>query len=303
MIKPNVLYRVTGRYMDGQRLIGYHLVGEDGSQAQESKERVIWLIGKGLITNMRVQIGTDKEVIIRGKGINLNKLPVFDQGKQQFRNNEVSQTVSNSKVSVANSNVKDINKMGQYTVRRRIMYKNQCLGYEVSDYSDSTRLARMSRDKVIELAAQKLMSNVVAHKSLVKETGETKIILRGVGIDLRNLPYLIVDDNGNVIDPLSNKNISVRSAYLKHNGLLKDNTTGNVKPFRAGQFAVCTALGMIEIKSKDEMEREYYRDATKQTALCDDYFEDKKYSMEMFGVQTVDLTKQIIKSWVALQAR
>ena len=95
MVNPNVLYSVTGRYMDGQKLVAYHLVGEDGSQAQEGKERVIWLIGKGVITNMRLQSGTNGEVIIRGKGVNLNNLPVFDIAKQQFREDETSQAAAN----------------------------------------------------------------------------------------------------------------------------------------------------------------------------------------------------------------
>ena len=135
MVNPNTIYSVTGRYMDGQKLIGYHLVGEDGSQAQVSKEQVIWLIGKGAISNMRLQIGTNKEIIIRGKGVNLNNLPVFDQGKQQFRNTDASQAAANSKVSVARSNVSDANPMGQYKILKRIMYKNNCLGYEVVDHS------------------------------------------------------------------------------------------------------------------------------------------------------------------------
>lgn len=301
MLNPNVIYRVTGRYMEGQKLIGYHLVGEDGSQAQETKERVIWLIGKGIISNMRVQLGADREIIIRGKGINLNKLPVFDQAKQQFRNNEISQSAANSKVNVNRSQVDSINQMGQYTITRRIMYKNQCLGYEVVDYSG--RKSRMSKAQINNLAIQKLISNAIAHKTFSSETGEARVVLRGVGIELRNLPYLIVTDNGQVIDPSTETKTSVRSAYLKQSGMLKNNSTGEVVPFRAGDYAVCGVNGNITIKGKLDMEKSYSKGSELSSAICDDYIIDNQYSIELFGAKPVGITSNMIKSWVILNAR
>ena len=116
MVNPNVIYNVTGRYMDGQRLVAYHLVGEDGSQAKEPKERVIILIQQGLISNMRLQVGANGEAIIRGKKINLNNLPVYDEGKQQFRHDDISQSAANSSVSVKKSTVDNANPMGQYRI-------------------------------------------------------------------------------------------------------------------------------------------------------------------------------------------
>lgn len=72
---------------------------------------------------MRIQVGTDGEVILRGKGINLNNLPVYDPNKDKYRNTESSQQVANSSVSVRKSNVANVSPMGQYTITHRIMLK------------------------------------------------------------------------------------------------------------------------------------------------------------------------------------
>lgn len=303
MVNPNTIYSVTGRYMDGQKLIGYHLVGEDGSQAQVSKEQVIWLIGKGAISNMRLQIGANKEIIIRGKGVNLNNLPVFDQGKQQFRNTDASQAAANSKVSVARSNVSDANPMGQYKILKRIMYKNNCLGYEVVDHSG--KVSRKKREKVIELAIQKLISNAVARKYTRPGKVAPEIILRGVDCDLNRLPILIVDNTGKIVDPtLENNQLTVRSAYMKRSGLVKDNVHNKDIPFKAGDFIVCGANGEITIKNKLEMEKEYTKSNDESHAICDDYlYFASNYFIEIFGGKPIQITDNMIKAWAIFKPR
>ena len=298
MTNPNIIYNVTGRYMDGQKVIGYHLVGEDGSQAQESKERVIFLIGRGSISNMRVQTGPNDEIIIRGKGINLNTLPVFDQGKQQFRNNDISQAAANTKVPVKNSVA---NAMGQYRILRRIMFKSTCLGYEVQDYSG--KITRKKREAVINLAVQKLISNAVAQK--YTKPGETvpTVILRGVDCDLSKLPILIVDDNGKIVDPTKDLNkLTVRSAYMKRSGIVYDTNKGTKIPFKAGDFILCGANGEIKIKDRLVVEKEYQKVTDSNKAICDDCLSTLScYNIEIFGNQPIKLTPDMIKSWAILK--
>ena len=296
MINPGILYKVTGRYMDGQNVIGYHLVGEDDSQSKESKDRVIYLIGKGIITNMRVQIGTDDKVIIRGKGVNLNNLPVYDIGKDKFRNSEQSQIAAHSNVSVPNSNAAQ---MGQYRIVKRIMLKNKCLGYEVQDYTGA--LTRKKRSQVIQLATQRLLSNAIVQKYQKDAESTPELILRGVGCDLTKLPVLIVDENNNIIDPTLNRDkLSVRATYMKHGGILHDTLNNKKIPFKAGEFLVYNTNGIIDIIGSQIIKNNYTK-SNNTSAICDDYLSfASKYYIEVFGSKPVQLNDAIIKKWVIL---
>lgn len=303
MVNPNVIYRVTGRYMDGQKIIGYHLVGEDGSQAQESRDRVIWLIGKGVIANMRVQIGAEGEAILRGKGINLNNLPVYDPNKDKYRNTESSQQAANSSVSVRKSNVADVSPMGQYTITHRIMLKNKCLGYQLVDYSGTA--TRKKREDVIKLAIQKLVSNAVVQRYTKPETNKPELILRGVNCELSKLPILVVGENGKIVDPTKNKDsFTVRSAYMKHSGIIHDTINNTRIPFKAGDFIICEASGGIIIKDRLSVEKLYKKDTESAQAFCDDYLDiASNCYIELFGSKPIQLTQAMIKSWIILKPR
>lgn len=301
MINQNMMYRVTGRYMEGQKIVGYHLVGEDGSQAQESKEHIIRMINTGRITNMRVQTGSNGEEIIRGKGINLNKLPVYDLAKQQFRDNEASQSAASSKVSVNRSNLENINSMGQYHITKRIMYKNKCLAYELQDYSG--KVTRMQRDKVLKLAVERLIANAVANKVIDKNTGLPILILRGVGVELRNIPSLIMTDNGRIIDPTRDANKIIRCAFIKYNGILRDEQTGKSSTFKKGDYMICNCAGHIEIKDRDTLENNYIRDTALTVSVGDDYIQESRYSIEVFGNNKKFITAEMVKHWYILKMK
>lgn len=301
MVNPKVIYKVTGRYMNGQKIIGYHLVGEDGSQAQESKERVIWLIGKGIISNMRIQNGPNGDVILRGKGINLNNLPVYDPNKDKFRNNASSQEVANTNVSTSKSSVAGANPMGQFTIKKRIMLKNKCLGYEVQDHTGA--ITRKKRESVIKLATQKLISNAIVQRYTKEGSSTPELILRGVGCDLGKLPMLIVNENGKIIDPTKDMDkFSVRSAYMKHGGIIHDTIHNTKIPFRLGDFILCGANGEVFIKDRLTVEKEYKKDYEHDSAICDDYLDvASNYYIEIFGSKPIQLNSKMIKSWVILQ--
>lgn len=296
MTNPNVLYKVTGRYMDGQKLIGYHLVGEDGSQSRESKDRIIFLIGKGIITNMRIQRGSDNEIILRGKGVNLNKLPVYDTVKNKYRNNSISQHVASSGVSVDKSSVDGISQMGQFTITKRILFKNKCLGYEVVDYSGAVR--RINRETLIKMGRERLISNAIVQQCLDK-SGNTRIIVRGVKCDLNKLPVLIVNSSGKIIDPTKEADkISVRIAYMRHSGIIHDTTNNKVITFKAGEFIACGVNGRIDIKTRQDIENNYTLDTEHNTAICDNFTSViSGYFIESFGGKTIKLTPNMVKSW------
>lgn len=303
MINMNIMYNVTGRYMDGQKILAYHLVGEDGSQACESKERVIYLIGKGIIANMRTQSSPDGKMIIRGKGINLNTLPVYDSNKNKFRDNSMSQAAQNSGVSVAKSNTPNINQMGQYRIVRRIMFKKKCLGYEVQDYSNSIK--RFSREKVIDLAIQKLISNAVANKVTVRDAnGQPKIqiVLRGVGCNLNDIPMLLCDSKGNIIDPNKNMDLlTVRGSRIKRSGIIKDNQSNKTIQFRAGDYIICDPSGSICVKPEVDIIQRYELDNEAEHAVCDDYLDNTvRYNLEVFGGKPIQMNPNIVRSWTVM---
>lgn len=302
MVNPNVIYNVTGRYMDGQRLVAYHLVGEDGSQAKEPKERVIILIQQGLISNMRLQVGANGEAIIRGKKINLNNLPVYDEGKQQFRHDDISQSAANSSVSVKKSTVDNANPMGQYRILKRIMMKNKCLGYEIQDMSG--KITRKKRDDVVKLATQKLIGNAVANR-YNGEDGKLHIVLRGVDCDLAKLPMLIVNEQGKIVDPTKDDSaITVRCAYMKHGGTIHDIIRKRDINFKFGEYIICGINGDIAIKSKEEVAKIYSIDKVSQSAICDDYLDNvKNYYIEIFGSKTVQMTPNMVMSWAIMKPK
>ena len=98
MLANNMKYKATGRYMDGKNLIGYHIVAIDDEsiQARETRDRIIYLTSRGCIVNMRLQKDDKGDIIIRGKGTNLNNLPVFDIGKEKYRNTDYKQWCNSS---------------------------------------------------------------------------------------------------------------------------------------------------------------------------------------------------------------
>lgn len=305
MIKPNVLYRVTGRYMEGQKIVAYHLVGEDGSQSVESKERVIWLIGKGIIENMRTQVATDNSIVIRGKGINLNNLPVFDTKKKEYRNNDASIEAANGKVSVNKSTVKGIDKMGQYKLVKRIMFGNKCLGYEVKSFDGAVK--RVTRANVMDLASKKLISNAVVQS--VMTDGKQTMILRGVGEELSKLPVIMVDKDGKMIDNTKNNNAAnmvntVRAAYMKKNGIIRDNLGNNSIPFKSGDFIIYGCNGEIKVESRLSVEERYTKVSECNVAACDKSINMcDNYSIEVFGNKALALTPAIVKSWTILKSK
>lgn len=294
-----ITYTVTGRYMEGQSLTGYHLVGSDGSQLREGRDRIIYLISKGLIDNMRTQSDGKGNLIIRGKGVNLNNLPVFDVAKQSFRNNSASQQVANTNVKPKKNS--GINPMGQYTVIKRIMFKNTCLGYLVKDYSGKE--VRIRRDKAIELALKQLLSNVTAQKCC--NNGTQNIILRGKGCNLNSLPMLLVNEQGKIIDPSIDKtSLTFRAALIKRSGLIYDNTNGKKIPFEAGDFLICNVNGALDKKGRLEIEKNYDVDNISKSAVCDDYLDNtQNYSVEIFGNKPIQMKKEQILTWTIIKPK
>lgn len=294
-----VVYSVIGRYMDGQRVTGYHLMGSDGSQLQVNKDRAIFMISNGVIDNMRIQTdtSTDKSgIIIRGKGINLNKLPVYDENKGKFRGSQ-EQAVNKGEASRDNR----VTTVGQFRIVNRIMQGTQCIGYTVVDGTGKEH--RYSRKVILDLGLKKLLSNAEVQK-IQSEKG-TSLILRGSGCNLNNLPILVRMESGKIVDP--NKSTSgntLRVMRVTRSGMVCNSKDGSRRTFQPGDFISCGVMGRLEIESKHDMEEKYMVDKSDTRAICDDYLDGiEDYTVEFFGQKPIPLTKNLVLKWAIVRVK
>ena len=109
------------------------------------------MIGRGEVANMRLQSNNGTKVP-RGKGINLQKLPVFDINKQAVRRNEQSQHNKQSKSSL----------LGQQEITAKIIRWGRIEGYVLRDFHGTER--KIPKDKVLELASNGIISNAKSVK-------------------------------------------------------------------------------------------------------------------------------------------
>ena len=109
------------------------------------------MIGRGEVANMRLQSNNGAKVP-RGKGINLQKLPVFDINKQAVRRNEQSQHNKQSKSSL----------LGQQEITAKIIRWGRIEGYVLRDFHGTER--KIPKDKVLELASNGIISNAKSVK-------------------------------------------------------------------------------------------------------------------------------------------
>jgi hypothetical protein len=171
-------YSVSGRYMSGSEVTGYHLIGEDGStQTKVTKEQLILLVDRGLILNCRMQMYQGKP-LLRGKNININDLPVMDERTNQLKRIDGAPAVKPKAGSGAVP-------LGQIYIIGRIAQGRSIVGYVTKDNGGVER--NLSRATVIGLAQKKMLANAT-----VQKYGE-KSILRGVGVDLDTLPTISAD--------------------------------------------------------------------------------------------------------------
>jgi hypothetical protein len=179
----NERYLLVGRYMKGTEVTGYHIVFVNGDEHRKvTKEQFAFLLGKGAIVNCTGQIYGDRLIVRSVSGVDINKLPVYDEQTSSIKK------VSDEYIKVSDKD--DAGKlMSQYVITARIMRGKNNIGFELRNYGG--QVLRLSRDKVIELASKKLIANAIVQN--LNKGGETKKVLRGHGIDLRELPTIHVN--------------------------------------------------------------------------------------------------------------
>lgn len=163
-------YQIVGRYMNGKNVVGYDIKNnETGKVIKCSKNQVFYLVGSEQITNCTGQIyGTS--VILRGKGMSLDDLPVKVVPLKEVKSEELQVNNEQSKVT---------NKKTITTV-----YKQGRNVIEVDLTSSEGTVEKCSYANLIERARNGEIANARAQKY------QDRYILRGVGCNLSELPVV-----------------------------------------------------------------------------------------------------------------
>ena len=166
-----VEYQIVGRYMDGKEVTAYHLQSlENGKAGRYTKEQTIFLVGRGQVTNCEGQIYQDK-VLLRGKGISLEDLPV------QQENGDLSRTTGVGKVRRGTAAG---DAMTQVMIVGSLVRGRNVLGYIIQNAGGGT--TQIDRDKLLVLAREGRVGNARV------QMYQGKPILKGVDCDLSALP-------------------------------------------------------------------------------------------------------------------
>lgn len=179
-----IMYQIVGRYMDGKEVVAYHMVSPETGKSQKfTKEQTYFLVGKGSVTNCSGQIYQDK-VLLRGIGCDLNSLPVQDVSGQMQRTSSVGHIRRGD-------TAEDV--MSKMNAVKAIVQGRNTVGYILQNNGGGT--LKVSRQKMFELAKAGKLGNVRCQES------NGKLILRGVGIKLSQLPTESIDSDGNASTP------------------------------------------------------------------------------------------------------
>lgn len=93
-------YKITGRYMNGREVTGYHMVDlKTGKARKYTREQVCFYAGAKQIENCTGSVYEDK-VILRGVGIALEELPVKQEGTPQINEKTNNRNVGKTSISV-----------------------------------------------------------------------------------------------------------------------------------------------------------------------------------------------------------
>lgn len=171
-------YQIVGRYMDGKEVTAYHLQSIDtGKSGRYTREQIIYLVGRGQITNCVGQLYQDK-VILRGNGMNLDDLPVqYEDGKSR----------NMDKLGRVKKGTDTADAMTQFMIIGTIKCGRNTVGYTIQNVGCGIK--KLKREQVLELAEQGKIGNarVQNHKN--------RKILRGINCNIDKLPCEIIQAN------------------------------------------------------------------------------------------------------------
>ena len=284
-----ITYRVTGRYMSGSEVVMYHLLGSNGSEMRVTKDKAILMISRGDIENMRVQYSND-DVIIRGKGVNLNTLPIYDMNKDKFRANNKPQMGTTTKTAKQNP-------MSQIRITKRIMFKTTCVGYVVEDTTGKE--SKINKDNALQLAAKGMIINASASRYTPAGQSNPVMVLRGINCELKSLPTIMVDKAGNEIKSENTQGVIVRATRVKKSGILYNESKHTRDTFNSGDYIIVMPSGELRVLGANKAASITSASPAEQAYAATP--KDVPYSIEFLGSKKNPLSIQIVQKWATMK--
>lgn len=172
MAGRRVQYQIVGRYMDGTSVTGYQMQSiETGKSGKFTREQAAFLVGRGQVTNCDASIYQDK-VIFKGIGVSLESLPIIRDGK-----------VSNTdRIGHVRKDVTPEQAVNQLMISGVIVSGRNTVGYVIRNAGGQEK--KIKREDCLKLASQNRLGNARI------QNYNGKIILRGVGVNLNELPVI-----------------------------------------------------------------------------------------------------------------
>lgn len=151
--------KVVGRYMDGSKIVGYHVSGANGGGDRVTTEQLYSLIKKGQIQNVTAQLYNGKPLFRGADGFKMSDLPVYDIKKGEYKN-----------TSGDIRGKKDNGSLGKLTAKVRLMVGNTLVAVVCTDGSNTERV--VPKRKFEELAFNGNIYNAKA------QTYKGKLLIR-----------------------------------------------------------------------------------------------------------------------------
>lgn len=257
------VYMVCGIYKDGTITVAYRLMASNGTIVKKDIEQTEKLIEDGKIHNMRIQI-TNGRKIIRGKGINLNNLSVYDASELDVEN--------------------------KYELKSRVMHKSKCIGYEIKDSLGSSKI--ISKAEAMDMIEHGKITNAEIRK--VNNKGKIASAIVGVGYKISQLETIIVS-NGKIVNQKDESENTCRMYITRRSGILVDKKSGDMQRFRIADALVYSIGGKIQVMDSDDLEKmplEHNADSDLNIDGCSNY--EIRYS----NGKRVQLNNDIVAKWV-----
>lgn len=180
--QDTVKYMVVGRYMDGTRVVGYHLKLSNGTHKRYSREALAFLVAEGVVLNCsgRIEESNGGSIQFCGKnGTNLQTLPVqkVSELPKKKQESNVESHEHMDKILKSKENKMNITHLVCHDSDSRIV-----LGYIVKNADG--RQSYVDRREILKIAACGLIANVRVQKA------NGKVILRSADNNnkISNLP-------------------------------------------------------------------------------------------------------------------
>ena len=218
------MYKIYGRFVDEEnKTKSYYLIGDNGEKLKASIKYVTDLAGRGLVDNAKTQSTKDGTSILRGKLVNLTKLPVIV------------------------GNIDGIKIVGDSKITGIIYKKRSIAGYVIINANGNK--SRLSYKKVVDLVADNYIGNAEAIRG---KNGEVLIKCNATDLDTYYM------DSNNKIFKVGKDGVKVRAIQQKNGGIINDvpfnrgdwlvcSYLGEVKSVREDEFK------LIYKQSKDEV--------------------------------------------------